>query len=175
MKIEITAKDYRVSDELEKVIGKKIAKLDKYFDDETKARVYLKKEKRTCKMEISMEHKGTAIRAEGKGENFYDIIDIVLPKLERQIHKHRSKLESKLREGAYKGDLVYEPAEEIEFKIVKSKQFEMPPMSMDEALEEFELSGHSFYVYYDIDSSKIKVLYLRDDGNVGVIDPIVNA
>ena len=175
MKIEITAKDYRVSDELEKVIGKKIAKLDKYFDDDAKARVYLKKEKRTCKMEIAMEHKGAAIRAEGNGDNFYDIIDIVLPKLERQIYNHRSKLESKLKAGAYKGDMVYEPVDENEFKIVKSKQFEMAPMSMDEALEEFELSGHSFYVYYDLDSVKIKVLYLRDDGNVGVIDPIVNA
>ena len=70
MKIEITAKDYRVSDELEKVIGKKIAKLDKYFDDDAKARVYLKKEKRTCKMEIAMEHKGAAIRAEGNGDIF---------------------------------------------------------------------------------------------------------
>ena len=174
MKIEITAKDYRVSSELEKIIGKKIAKLDKYFDDETKAHVYLKKEKRTCKIEVSMEHKGLSIRAEANGENFYDIIDVVLPKVERQIYKHRSKLESRLKEGAYKGGFVYEPADENEFRIVKSKQFEMKPMPMDEALEEFELSGHSFYVYFDIDSSKIKVLYLRDDGNVGVIDPIVS-
>ena len=174
MKIEITAKNYRVSEELEQVIDKKIAKLDKYFDDDAECRVYLKKEKRDAKMEVSLSHKGALIRAEGKGENFYDIIDLVLPKLERQIYKHRSKLESKLKTGAYKGDRVFEDDNEAnDFRIVKSKQFVMTPMSMDEALDEFELSGHSFYVYLDEEANKIKVLYLRDDGNVGVIDPVI--
>ena len=136
MKIEITAKNYRVNEELEKVITKKIAKLDKYFDDDAKCKVYLKKENRTCKTEISMEHKGAMVRAEASGENFYDVIDIVLPKIERQIHKHRSKLESNLRKGAFKDEVKFDAAGENEqFKIVKSKQFVMKPMKMDEALE----------------------------------------
>ena len=174
MKIEITAKNYRVNEELEKIITKKVSKLDKYFDDDAKCKVYLKKENRTCKTEITAEHKGVTVRAEASGENFYDVIDIVLPKIERQIHKHRSKLEADLKKGAFtEEDKFVMPEDEGQFKIVKSKQFVMNPMKMDEALEEFELLGHSFYVYFDEDAEKIKVLYLRTDGNVGVIDPIV--
>lgn len=173
MKIEIAAKNYRVTEELEGVLTKKLSKLDKFFADDAKCRIYLKKENRTAKMEAAVSFAGGMVRAEGKGENFYDVIDLVLPKLEKQIYKHRSKLEAKLREGAYKGVEEIE-TEDSGFRIVKSKQFDMRPMTMDEALEEFELLGHSFYVYYDADARKIKVLYLRDDGDVGVIDPVVS-
>ena len=175
MKIEIVAKNYHVTQELKDVLAKKTAKLDKYFDENAKCKIYLKKEKKDAKMEVSLEYQGQSIRAEGKGENFYDDIDIVLPKLERQIYKHRSKLEAKLRQGAYKGDRVFEeeaPAEE-EFRLVKTKQFDVKPMSVDDAIVEFELSGYGFYVFQDEATMTVKVLYLRDDGNIGLIDPIV--
>ncbi|MBO7368685.1 MAG: ribosome-associated translation inhibitor RaiA [Clostridia bacterium] len=173
MKIEIVTKNYRVSDELNEVLSKKISKLDKYFEDDAKCRVYLKKVKRDAKMEISLLHKGLDIRAEGKGENFYDIIDLVLPKLERQIYKHRSKLEDKLKKSAFSGDKLFALAEDDEFALVKTKQFEVTPCTIDEAIEQFELSGYGFFVFYDIEADKTKVLYLREDGNVGLIDPIV--
>ena len=173
MKIEIVTKNYRVSDELNEVLTKKISKLDKYFEDDAKCRVYLKKEKRDAKMEISLIHRGVDIRAEGKGENFYDIIDIVLPKLERQIYKHRSKLEDKLKKSAYSGEKLFEPSDDNDFSLVKTKRFEVVPCTVDEAIEQFELSGYGFYVFYDIEAEKTKVLYLREDGNVGLIDPII--
>ncbi|MBO7525904.1 MAG: ribosome-associated translation inhibitor RaiA [Clostridia bacterium] len=97
MKIGIVTKNYRVSDELNEVLEKKISKLDKFFEDDATCRIYLKKEKRGGKMEVSLRSKGVDVRAEGVGDNFYDIIDLVVPKLERQIFKHRSKLEDKLK------------------------------------------------------------------------------
>ena len=171
MKIEIVTKNYRVSDELNEVLEKKTSKLDKFFDEGAKCRIYLKKEKRGGKMEVSLNHKGVDVRAEGKGDNFYDIIDMVIPKLERQIYKHRSKLEDKLKKSAFNEEIIL--PEEDEFVLVKTKQFEVKPCSVEEAIEEFELSGYGFYVFLDVDANKLKVLYLREDGNVGLIDPII--
>ncbi|MBR1891657.1 MAG: ribosome-associated translation inhibitor RaiA [Clostridia bacterium] len=174
MKIEIVTKNYHVNNELREVLDKKIAKLDKYFDDQAKCKVYLKKEKKDSKMELSLDYLGQAVRAEAKAENFYDAIDKILPKVERQIYKHRSKLEAKLKKTAFKGDLVYEePVETEEFKLVKTKRFDVYPMTVDEAIVEFELSGYGFFVFLDADSNTVKVLYLRDDGNIGLIDPVV--
>ncbi len=172
MKIEIVAKNYQVKEQLSEILEKKVAKLDKYFDEDSVCKIYLKQEKRECKMELSINYKGSLIRAEAKGDNFYDTIDIVLPKIERQIYKYRSKLESKLRQGAYLKDRIYEEKDVNDFKLVKTKQFELTPMSVDEAIEEFELTGHSFFVFFDKNNDKTKVLYLRDDGNIGLIDPI---
>lgn len=172
MKIEIVAKNYHVNEKLNETLTKKISKLDKFFEDDAKCRVYLKVENRINKMEISFDYRGANLRAEASADNFYDAIDVVVPKLERQIRKHRTKLESKLRKGAYV-DLTDDVKEDEALKIVKTKQFELTPVSIEDAISEFELLGHSFYVFCDAEDRKIKVLYLRDDGNVGLIDPII--
>lgn len=170
MKIEIIAKNYQVNDKIGSVIEKKVAKLDKYFEDDSKCRVYLKKENRTCKLELEVNYKNNFLRAQAYADNFYDGIDLVVPKLERQIYKHRSKLESKLRRNALDSNEFAE--EELEpAKLVKTKQFKLAPMGLAEAMEEFELLGHDFYVFLDKESGKVKVLYMRDDGDMGLIDP----
>lgn len=172
MKIEIVAKNYQVNEKLADIVDKKVAKLNKYFDDDTKCKIYFKKENRTYKMEVELFYKGNLIRAQAYAGNFYDAIDLVLPKIERQIYKHRSKLETKLRKGAFV-EATYKEEDLTRIRLVKTKQFNLEPMSIAEAMDEFELLGHSFYVFLDKDADKVKVLYQRDDGNVGLIDPIV--
>ncbi|MBO4573564.1 MAG: ribosome-associated translation inhibitor RaiA [Clostridia bacterium] len=174
MKIEIVAKNYHVNQDLKDVLGKKISKLDKYFDDDSNCKIYLKKEKKDAKMEVSLAYQGQLIRAEAKAENFYDAIDIALPKVERQIYKHRTKLEDKLKKGAFKGEKLFEEPVEEDFRLVKTKQFEVKPLTVEDAIVEFELSGYGFYVFLDVETNTVKVLYLRDDGNIGLIDPIVS-
>ena len=118
-----------------------------------------------------MNYKSNLLRAQAYADNFYDGIDLVVPKLERQIYKHRSKLEKQLRRNALVGEEFSE--QELEpAKLVKTKQFNLTPMEIDEAMEEFELLGHNFYVFLDKEGGKVKVLYLRDDGNMGLIDPV---
>lgn len=172
MKIELVAKNYTISESLNEVITKKVTKLDKYFEDDAICRIYLKKENKECKIEISFQYRGTTIRAEAKAEHFYDSIDLVIPKLERQIRKQRTRLEEKLKKGSFV-EIVEESEEDNLFKLVKTKQFETVPMSIEDAISEFELLGYSFFVFCDSVDKKIKVLYLRDDGNIGLIDPIV--
>ena len=94
MRIEIMEKNCKASDKLVGIVEKKIGKLDKYFDEDSVCTVYLKQEGKSCKTELTILYKGNMIRAEVTGENFYDDIDAVLPKIENQIYRHKSKLES---------------------------------------------------------------------------------
>ena len=169
MKIEIVTKNYRVSDELNAILEKKISKLAKFFDGDAKCRVYLKKEKRDSKMEISISHRYMDIRAEGKGENFYDIIDIVVPKLERQIYKHRSKLDDKFKKVAADNQPAFE--DENEFALVKTKKFELLPMSIEEAIEQMDLLENKFFVHLNPQDGKINIVYKRYDDTIGLIVP----
>ncbi|MBQ9482036.1 MAG: ribosome-associated translation inhibitor RaiA [Clostridia bacterium] len=173
MRIEIVVKNYQMGEKLNNIIVKKVNKLDKYFDEEARCKIYLKNEGKDSKMEIQLDYKGAFIRAQAYAENFYDALDMVLPKLERQIYKQRTKLEK--QRVAQPEAFEFEGVETVDPKLVKTKRFDMRPMSVDEAIEEFEMIGHTFYVFLEQDSNKIKVLYLRDDGNLGLIEPVYNA
>ncbi len=171
MRIELVAKNYQVNEKIDGVITKKVAKLDKYFDEDAKCKIYLKKENaRTCKIEMEVNYKNNVIRAQAYAENFYDAIDLVVPKLEKQIYKYRSKFEKQLKQGALK-EVMFTEDELRPLKVVKTKKFKLQPMDLNEAMEEFEMLGHTFYVFLDKQTSTVKVLYLRDDGNLGLIDP----
>jgi len=172
MRIEIVVKNYQMSEKLNEIITKKVEKLGKYFEDETRCKIYLKKEGKQNKMEIQLDHKGNFLRAQAYADNFYDALDVVLPKLESQVYKHRTRLDKQLRQNLDVGELEFDKPDTVDPKLVKTKRFEMKPMSLDEAVEEYEMLGHSFYVYLDADTNRIKVIYSRDDGNYGLIEPI---
>ncbi len=170
MKIEMVCKNCIAGEKLRDVIEKKVAKLDKYFEDDTRCKVYMKKEGKSSKTEISLEYKGNFIRAQAYGDNFYDTIDVVLPKIEGQLRKHRTKLEKKLKQNAFTASPVFDEVAPEDVRIAKVKSFRLHPMTTEEAITEFELMGHTFFVYLDSETSKVKVLYLRDDGNLGMLD-----
>lgn len=170
MKIEMVCKNCIAGEKLREVIDKKISKLDKYFEDDTKCKIYMKKEGKSSKMEVSLEYKGNFIRAQAYGDNFYDTIDIVLPKIEGQLRKHRTKLEKQLKQNAFTQAPIYEAVEPEDVRISKVKSFTLHPMTVEEAITEFELMGHSFFVFLETETSKVKVLYLRDDGDLGMLD-----
>ncbi len=175
MRIEIIGKNYNPSDKLVSIIEKKVSKLDRYFDDDAACRVYLKQQSKTGKMEITIDYKGAFMRAEVLGYNYYDSIDEVLPKIERQVYKHRTKLEKNLRQNAFKQSNIYEIREEdlTQSRVVKTKRFALKPMAIDEAIAELDLLGHAFYVFLEEKSGEIRVIYRRDDGDVGLIEPVV--
>ena len=83
-----------------------------------------------------------------------------------------TRIEKQLKSGAFQDKFIYADGSEPEPKLVKTKRFDLRPMSVNEAMEEFGLVGHSFYVFLDEATNTVKVLYLRDDGNVGLIDPV---
>ena len=174
MRIDIIGRNYEVSDRLKEITNQKLAKLDKYFDGvDTKAKVCFKKEASSLTIEVMLEYAGKFVRATASSDNFYDNLDVVLPKLEGQIRKHRTRFDKHQKNVAFRESAVYETADREEKKssIVKEKKFKLSPMTVDEAIEEMELLGHSFYVFLEAKTNTVQVIYLRNDGDLGLIEP----
>ena len=171
MKIDIVGRNYEVSERLKDVTAQKLQKLDKYFEDESKAKVSFKKEANALTLEVMLDYTGRLVRATATGDNFYDLIDVVLPKLEGQIRKHRTRFDKHQKNMAYKEASVFGAEEKKSGKLVKTKKFALVPMTVDEAIEELELLGHNFYVFLEVKTHTIQVVYLRNDGDIGIIIP----
>lgn len=124
--------------------------------------------------------KGPVLRAKGASGDMYASIDLVHDKLSRQVKKYRSKLVS--HDAHVRGSLppdigvvstafADEEEEEEGPQIVKTKQFLIKPMSVEEAALQLELIGHEFFVFQNADSNDTNVIYRRRDGNYGLIEP----
>ena len=175
MKLEIVAKNYRVTDKLEQILTGKTKRLDKYFpDDSTPCKVVLTDLGRQCKMEISINYHGTHIRAEVVGDTMYYNVDQALPKLERQLVKHRDKLNKshKLPDRP----LEYEFVSDVEvtpLTIAKTKRFAVDTMSAIEAAENLELVDHDFYLFVNSATGNVEAVYRRKDGTIGLLQPYI--
>ena len=179
MKTTITAKNMIVTPGINDRVMKKISKMGRYLPAGVEVCVRLTREKnnrRTC--EITVPVGGVTLRAEATNDdNLYVSIDQALAKLERQIHKHRTKLDKRLREDALKpAELEYDAesapaAEETARKVVRTKTFPVRPMSVEDAILQMELLGHSFFVFVNVETDRTNVLYLRKDGDLGLMEP----
>ena len=170
MRMEIVTRNFEVNDKLKELLERKVQRLDKYFEDAgTKVKLTLKKEKDICKMEMMLTFPGGFIRSEVSGENMYDNIDVVLPKVEGQIRKHKTKLKNKLKASAP----VFEPEtiEEDVAIIAKTKTFKVDPMSVEEAAEALDMIGHDFFLYKDDKTGALTVIYKRKDDTYGILIP----
>lgn len=176
MRIEISSKNYKPKDTLKDLLEKKINKFDKYFKKEASAKVILSLSgNNKYTMEITLTSDNSRVRSEVTSDNMYDNIDIVLPKIERQIVKYRKRFDNKLRKEAFEAP-IYEKNEEIDNKtvsgkLVKEKKFEIAMTTVSNAIEEMELLDHNFYVFMNEETEKVCVVYKRNDGNYGLILP----
>lgn len=171
MKIDFLCRNYEASDKLKDVITKKVDRLDKFFEDDTKVKIVLKEANNVQTMELTIAVSGGVLRAEVSGKNMYELIDLALPKLEKQIIKHHSKMKDKkfkVKDFAGETEKPVEP----EKQVVRSKAFELTPMTVEDAIEEMELVGHEFYVFLNRATGNVSVLYTRRDGNYGLIEGI---
>ena len=173
MRIEIICKNYRLDDELKTLLEKKIGRFDKYFDSDATARVKLSTIGENYSMEINITQGGLSVRSMATAPKMNEIIDIVLPKLERQILKHKDKLSSKKKKTALETPALYETPQNADRapQIVKVKKFNVSVTTVENAAEEMELLAHDFYVFVNGETNKLCVLYKRDDGNLGLIEP----
>ncbi len=175
MKIEFLSKNYAPSEKLKDVITKKVERLDKFFEDDTKVKILLKEANSVQTLELTIHLDNVIMRAEVSSDNMYDNIDLALPKLEKQIIKHRGKLSTKSKKVRIKElDMAYMPPAEKEENhgVVRSKSYVLTPMTVDDAIEELELLGHSFYVFSNKATKNVNVLYRRNDGDYGLIETV---
>ena len=167
MKVTVIAKNIELTPALKEMVEKKISKLEKYFGPNVEARATLSVQKNRQRVEVTIPFNGVILRGEEVTDDMYKSIDLVEEKLVRQIRKQRTKLSRKNNSVEFKN----EDTDEDTSRIVKTKSFNVKPMSADEAVLQMELLGHSFFVYQDADTNNVSVVYKRKDGNYGLIEP----
>jgi putative sigma-54 modulation protein len=173
MRVSITGRNLDISDGWRSKIEKKVGKLDKYLRDDAEVQVRLSQERGSRNTaEITILLSGAVLRAEETGPEMTASLDKVMDKIVRQIHRHRTKIEKRLRVGAFEqgaADMPLEPAEE--HKLVRVKRFSVKPTNVDEAISQMEMLGHSFYLFFNEETDGYNVIYRREDGDYGLLQP----
>lgn len=170
MILNISGRDLTVRNDLRTITEKRIAKLDKFFDNNAEVNVLYSKKRNLQIAEITVFAKGTIFRSEVESETFNNSLDEAIENIVRQIRKYKTKLERDLRTDAFAQfeDEIDLDEPEIE---VRTKTFPVKPMSMEEAILQMNLLGHMFFVFRDAHTSDICVVYKRKDGAYGLIVP----
>jgi putative sigma-54 modulation protein len=179
MKIQVIAKNnVEVSETLKAYVEKKIGKLGRYLPtlDEGKVEVShegTKQPEQRFTVQVTLDSKGVLIRAQEKSKNIHTAIDKVVDVLSKRIERYKGKLYDKGRGISLARQGAAIEAEEIEppKRVVKTKHFLVKPMPVDEAINQMELLGHDFFLFMDADTERLNLLYRRDDGNYGLIEP----
>jgi putative sigma-54 modulation protein len=173
MKYIIRSAKTENTDAIKEYIENKLARLDKYFQDsdEIEANVLTKVNGKNQTIEVTIPTKHFTLRNEETNEDLYAAIDKIVDKLERQIRKNKEKINKKVNKtliNDFEYDLVDELSEDE--KIVKRKNVELKPIDEEEAIIQMEMLGHSFFVYKDVSTNEVCVLYKRKNGNYGIIE-----
>jgi ribosome hibernation promoting factor len=184
MDILVKGRNLGVTKALERYAREKVERVARFFDDErtsSRAEVELIHERNRAISEPEVAEatlfiNGSVLKASEASEDMYASIDRMSDKLERQVKRFRGRQidrwqgQLKNRPGAAK-PFVVEEEEELEARIVRTKQFLMKPMDAEEAVLQLELLDHDFYVFTSADTGDINVVYRRRDGNYGLIEP----
>ena len=173
MKYNIRGDKMVITEAIKDYTETKLGKLEKYFkDDDITANVLTRVRGNSQIVEVTIPTDKFILRSEEENDDLYAAIDLVTDKLERQIRKNKTRLNRNIKDSVkeFNFDFDIKDEEESKEKIVKRKNIEMKPMDEEEAILEMELLGHSFFVYKDMDTNNICVLYKRKDGDYGLIE-----
>lgn len=182
MQLSITGKNIEVNDALRNYVEKKIGRLDRYLPQIIDGRVELTEEEgaRAAQdrqiAQVTLRSKNAILRAEEASSDIFASIDAVFEKMQRQMERHKGKRWAKRTEGGdAEASLLLEQAEEDAAeepqRVTRIKRFQMVPMDEEEAIEQMELLGHNFFVFFNVNQSAINVLYRRRTGDYGLIQP----
>ncbi|WP_167628812.1 ribosome hibernation-promoting factor, HPF/YfiA family [Listeria valentina] len=181
LKYNIRGENIEVTDAIRSYVEKKIDKLERYFTETPDANVHVNLKvysDKNAKVEVTIPLPNLVLRAEETSGDLYASIDLIADKLERQIRKHKTKVNRKFRDkGAVQdffasADTSIESGEESDndLEIVRTKQFDLKPMDSEEAVLQMNMLGHDFYVYTDAESDETNIVYRRKDGKYGLIE-----
>ena len=176
MKFTFTDKKVNLPKSLHNYAEKKVGKLDRYFKNEAEANLVFSVEKDRNKVELTIRSGGTILRVAESTSDMFASVDAAVTSMERQLRKHKTRLEKRLRTGAFApAEAVEETSfvpdvEENDFQVVRTKKFPIKPMTVDEAILQMDLLGHSFYAFKDEAGGAFAVVYKRNDGGYGLIE-----
>ena len=180
LNFNIRGENIEVTPAIREYVEGKILKVERFFNEDLNAnanvnlKVYNDKQ---MKVEVTIPMKNLTLRAEERHDDMYAAIDLIVDKLERQIRKHKTKVNRRFRgnEGAglYFAQATQAEAEattDEEYTVVRTKQFDLKPMDQEEAILQMNMLGHDFYVFTDADSNATNIVYKRKDGKYGLIE-----
>jgi putative sigma-54 modulation protein len=174
MLVTVTGKNVEVTDALRDYSEKKVAKVGKFFEKSpVGAQVTFSTERGKHIVDITIQVNGLLLRGEEKTTDMYSSIDGAVDKIERQIHKFKTRINRKLHNDDNKIIVsALAPHEEQAAPIIKrNKRFTIKPMSAEEAVMQMDLLGHDFFVFSNSETDEVNVVYRRKDGNYGLIEP----
>ena len=188
MKLVIHGKNIETTDAIREYVHHKIEKAVSHFQNITnQVDVHLSVARNPRinpkqSAEVTVFANGNVIRAEESSENLYASIDLVADKITRQLRKYKERRQSKknssisqhetyVTEESVITDLIGNRTPELPTEVVRSKYFAMPPMTVKEALEQLQMVGHDFYMFLNVETDEINVIYERNHGGYGVIQP----
>lgn len=179
IRYEIHGENIEVTDAIRNYIEEKLSKLERYFANVPDANAHVKVktyQDSRSKIEVTIPLKNVTLRAEERHDDLYAAIDLIVEKLERQVRKHKTKVNRKFREKGIERDVfpVFTEAEkeeeEPEIEIIRSKQFDLKPMDSEEAVLQMNMLGHDFYIFNDAETNGTHIVYRRKDGKYGLIE-----
>jgi len=175
MKFTFTEKRYEASGDLRAYAEKKIGKLEKFFKNESAAYVTFYSERGRYTAEVTINNNGMFYRVTETTSDMHASIDSAVAAIERQIRKNKTRLEKRLREGAFEKEAMAAGAEAVEedheFEIIRTKKFSIKPMTVEEAVLQMNLLEHEFYVFKNLeDEENFAVVYKRKKGGYGLIE-----
>jgi putative sigma-54 modulation protein len=181
MNFNIRGENIQITEALRDYVVKKVGRLERFFDNPTPTEVYvtLRVLRGSGTIEVTIPLTGVIIRAEETDDDMYAAIDLVAEKLERQIRKYKTKLSRKLRADVGSKAMVRgaEPVallddeEDVKIDIVRTKRFNLKPMDAEEAVMQMDMLGHNFFVFQNSETNDVNVVYRRNDGRYGLIEP----
>ncbi|MEK4228449.1 ribosome hibernation-promoting factor, HPF/YfiA family [Solibacillus sp. FSL H8-0538] len=181
LNFNIRGENIEVTPAIRDYVEGKIEKIERYFNEDVNANANVNLKvynDRQTKVEVTIPMKNVTLRAEERHNDMYAAIDLIVDKLERQIRKHKTKVNRKFREregvGLYFANVsqtgVATEATEEEYTVVRTKQFDLKPMDEEEAILQMNMLGHDFYIFTDAESESTNIVYKRKDGKYGLIE-----
>ncbi|WP_448533404.1 ribosome hibernation-promoting factor, HPF/YfiA family [Parathermosynechococcus lividus] len=185
MRLVIHGKNIDITDGIRSYVNQKIERAASHFQNvinEIDVHLSVARNRSTAPKqtaEVTLFVNGSVIRAEESSENLYASIDLVADKIARKLRKLKEKRQDKARtkevatvaEAPVVADLVGDRTPQLPEQVVRMKYFAMPPMTIQEALEHLEMVDHDFYVFRNQETGEINVVYERNHGGFGVIQP----
>jgi putative sigma-54 modulation protein len=183
MQINITARHLNLTQALSDYVRKKVERCERYFDHVAWAQAILSVEKYRQVAEIIIHAGKTTFRSKEESIDLYAAIDLAVDKMDKQLKKHKeiSKVHRKEKSiGSKKAKALLQQAGDVytygnpadfKNKISEVKRFDVKPVTLGEAINEMELLGYTFYMFLNADSDQLNVIFRKDNGSLGLIEP----
>ncbi len=178
MKITYTARKVNLRDNFKERVEKKLLKFEKLFSEDAAVNVVVTLEKNRQTVEITIKDNRMIYRVESTMPEMNDALDKAVDMLMRQIRKNKTKLEKRIKSGSMEEFVMLnsqpDDIDEDDYQVVRKKQVLVKPITVDEAILEMNMINHSFFMFINAETDEINVVYKRDDGNYGLLEPTVN-